>query len=116
MRWYQAAGLALAVLVGVLLLALAAYIGYVVWDEHRLRSICSKMVPGMTVADARKIVEDGGLGGWVRPMAGSNVPGVFDEKTKTWFFAVPAPTTVGDLVCGVTHDGRVVLSAEVLGQ
>ena len=40
---------------------------------------------------------------------GSKVGG----KADTWFFAVAAPTTMGEHACGVYHDYHVVLSASM---
>ncbi len=114
MRLYQKVGLALSIVVGLPLMALSAYAGLVFYDIHRVRELCPKLVPGTSVAAATNIVEDAGLGDWVKPIASSNVPGIFDEKTKTWFFAVPAATTMGDIGCGVTHDGHVVIAAQNL--
>src|ERR1700741_1733533 len=112
MRRYQKVGLALAGVVGLPILALAAYIGFVFHDIHRIRTMWLKLVPGTTVEDATSTFEDAGLEYWVKPTAPSSVPGIFDEKTKTWFFAVPAVTTVGDVGCAVTHDGGVVINAQ----
>jgi hypothetical protein len=104
-------------LVAVALLALpvVAYIGYCFWDIYRLERMCSEIPAGATLAEARGIVTRAGLGKYFLTLAGASAPGIFEERSGSWVIVIPAPTTVGDIACVISHDGRTVKSAKVYG-
>jgi hypothetical protein len=111
MRWLRVALVAIAILA----LPVVAYVGYSLWDIHRLERMCSKIQPGVTLAEARDIVTRAGLGQYFRKAEKASPPGVFDQRSGLWEIAIPAPTTIGDMVCFISHDGRTVKAAQVYG-
>ena len=111
MRWLRVVLLILAVVA----LPVVAYVGYSFWDMHRLETMCSEIHAGATLAEARDIVTKAGLGQYFRTLKGSSTPGIFDERSGLWEIAIPAPTTIGDMVCFISHDGKVVKETKVYG-
>jgi hypothetical protein len=111
MRWLR------VILVAVALLGLlvVAYIGYCFWDIHRIEGMCSEIRAGTTLTEARAIVTRAGLGKYFLTLRGASAPGIFEERSGTWVIVIPAPTTVGDIACVISHDGRIVKAAKVYG-
>jgi hypothetical protein len=91
-------------------LVLLIYGAWFWWDMHRLRSFCGDLHVGTPVADIRGIAERH----WIsaRYVHGN---GVYDEKTHSWFLPIPAPSTMGDMVCAIHHNNGKVVSAEIWG-
>ena len=80
--------------------------GWVLWDIHRVRSFCAEVQPGMPISVLLQIADKHGIGKrWIV------LPGVFDERENNWFIAVPAISSMGDVVCAIHHDKVNVLSA-----
>jgi hypothetical protein len=89
---------------------IAAYAGFVKWDIWRVETICRKIHPATSLDSARSIIKSYGLGSYLPDPKSSYPNGVMDERKGSWFFAVPAGTTMGDWTCGIWHDGARVLS------
>jgi hypothetical protein len=99
----------LAILGLVVAAPIAWYSGYYAWDTHRVRKVCRVVLPGMSVAEARRVVADYGLERYLRG------EGVFDEKKGTWDILVPAGSTLGDLTCFIEHNGKTVVATQLMG-
>ena len=99
----------LIAVLGVIVLTMAGYALYAQWDKQRLSSFCAEARPGTPIGDLGKIAERHRVDTrWI--IRG----GTFDEATKTWRIFVPAPSTIGDMVCAIQHDRHSVISAKVL--
>ena len=104
----------LAMALAIVVVPIAAYFAFVSWDIYRVRSICKAIRPGISVDAARLIVKDWGLESWLPKPDGAYPNGVRDDQDGTWFFAIPAASTMGDVTCGISHDGRVIVSVDLL--
>ena len=93
-------------LVAALVLLFSAYAGYVFWDISNLKSACGALKPGTTIAEARQILSDHRF----RQDFTNGIPG---NSPGTWYLAIAAASTMGDVSCGITYDGTAILSAEV---
>jgi hypothetical protein len=118
MRLYGQVGVALTVGIILLLLAVAAHIGNTLYDEHRIRSICSTIFAGSAVRDARAKFDRAGLGLWVESWEDPDTPGPIGGRTKTWFFYAPGDEVVSDIVeprvgCSITHKDVIVIDAHM---
>ena len=108
-RW-RSAYTWISILLIVVIAPILLYGGFVSWDIRRVRQICAVLTPGSPVADIRRVVTRYGLEQY---LLGDD--GLFDENTKTWKIFVPAGTTLGDVVCAIEHDSKVVVRTEMLG-
>jgi hypothetical protein len=93
-----------------LLGAILFYPAWTFWDMHRLKRMCGEIRPGMPVANIRRIVTKYGLERFLL-----SDDGLYDDRTKNWDFFIPAPSTMGDMVCLIEHDRVKVISTKVLG-
>ena len=93
---------------------IVAYFAYTEWDMYRVKAMCSELRPGTSISDARKIIARRGLEKFA-PDSSSDFNSVLDRESGAWYAPIPALSTMGDMVCGLTHDGKVVLKAEVFG-
>ena len=97
----------------IFLIVFFATYGFVKWDVHRLYRMCAEIRPGETLADARRIASSAGLGEYFRSAeAGERI---FDPLNGNWELIVPAPTSRGEMVCVIAHDGKMVTKAEIRG-
>ena len=107
----------------VLILSSVAIVGYfgfltflIVWQVHQVEELCKEMRPGTPVAKIRPAIEKHGL--WNGLVAyqfdHEGGKGSYSEQTKTWDYDVPAPMTLGDTECVISHDGSVVVHTEVM--
>jgi hypothetical protein len=102
-------------LLAIPIVLIGSYIGYVEWDIANVRSVCRDLKPGVTISGARKIIADHGFAETF-PYVSSGFPnGIPVEPPGTWWFAIPAATTMGDVSCGIHHNGKTILSAEASG-
>ncbi len=107
------------IITGVLLTPLIlflAYFAYSEWDMRRVKRICSEIQPGASLTDVRRIVADAGLEKFLAAPNGAADVGVRNNDSDTWDIMIPAPTTLGDLTCFITHDGKTVIRTEVPGR
>lgn len=109
-RWYH---VTLAV-VAMPVLLLMAYSALVWWDISRVRSVCASAKPGTSVPDLWAMVRGRGLSQYLPDPHSAYPNGIEGDKPGTWFFAIPAGTTMGDVACGITHDGKVIVEGRLL--
>lgn len=109
------------VLVGLIpILAVVGYVGFytvaIIWQVHQVEQLCKEMRPGTPVANIRPAIERRGLwnGLSAYQFEHEGGKGSYDEKSKTWDYGIPAPLTLGDTECFISHDGSVVVHTEVL--
>lgn len=96
----------LAKLAAVILLLLTIGGAWTFWDVRRVRAFCADVQPGLLLSQLAPIAKRHWVGrGLIEKQ------GTFDEKTKDWVFFVPAPSTMGDVVCAIHHDKVSVVSA-----
>jgi len=82
-------------------------------DRNRVETMCSKLVPGTPMSEARKIIVAAGVG-HLLPLEGGKEPfGSYDAKEQNWFFAIPVMMEFGDSRCAIYNDQHVVLKAEM---
>jgi hypothetical protein len=98
----------ICVFLAVFITPVLLYIGYFLWDMHRVQQICAQLRPGSPVADIRRIVSHYGLSQYLMD------DGLYDKKTKTWDIFIPTGTTLGDLTCAIEHNRTVVVRTVVL--
>jgi hypothetical protein len=83
---------------------------------HQVEELCKEMRPGTPVAKIRSAIENHGL--WNGLVAyqfeHDGGKGYYREQTKTWDYGVPAPMTLGDTQCFISHDGSVVVHGSPL--
>jgi hypothetical protein len=102
-------------LLGSPFLVVAACFGLIEYDIANVRSACAALKPGTSVNDVRAILSEHGLERHA-PDANGNFPhDIPGRKAGTRFFAIPAASTMGDMSCGVTHDGVVIVEADARG-
>jgi hypothetical protein len=107
------------VLVGVPILvivgALAAYTFVIMWQIHQVHQLCAEQRPGSPVSGIQAAIKSRGLwnGLTAYQFTREGGKGSYDEQTKTWDYAVPAPLTLGDTTCFISHNGTVVVSTKV---
>ena len=77
--------------------------------------MCAKLVPGTTLQDAKAIITAAGLGHLLPRASGLDALGLggYDAREGNWFFAIPVAMEYGDERCGIYHDGKVILKAEM---
>jgi hypothetical protein len=85
-----------------------AYVGWLQWEVHKMKSFCGDVRPGTPVADLRAIADRHGVN------LGKH-EGIYDESSKDWFLLVPVVPTFGDVICSIHHDKTVVRSAAMEG-
>lgn len=84
--------------------------GWLWWDMRRVRAFCDEVKPGTLVASLPEIASRHGVDSkWFKS------PGVYDEKAGDWFLPIPAPSTMGDMICAIHHDQTLVKSAATSG-
>jgi hypothetical protein len=104
----------------VVIVGVVGYFGYLTfligWQVHQVEELCKEMRPGTPVAKIRPAIEKHGL--WNGLVAyqfdHEGGRGNYREQTKTWDYGVPAPMTLGDTQCFISHDGSVVVHTEVM--
>jgi hypothetical protein len=80
------------------------------WDMHRLRAFCLDVHPGTVVTSISAMAQTHGLDeGQLRHHD------IYDDHAGSWQLLVPAPSTMGDMVCAIHHDKNLVLSAAIEG-
>jgi hypothetical protein len=109
-RW-RSAYTWISVLLVVAIAPILLYGGFISWDIHRVRHVCTALAPGLPVADIRRVVTRYGLDQFLR-----DDDGLFDEKTKTWNIFIPAGTTLGDVACAIEHNRKVVVRTKMMGE
>jgi len=96
-----------AVLAFFLLFALFA--AYSWWELSGLRGFCGQIKPGdpmSALADMAATHHQNAR--WLR----TSVP---NRDKGNWLTFVPASSTMGEVVCAIEHDKKVVISAAMLG-
>lgn len=109
-RWYHVTFIVVALPV----MLVALYSTFVWWDISRVRSVCAFAKPGVPVPQMWEKVRSRGLVQYLLDPRSDFPNGVDDGKPGTWFFAIPAGTTIGDIACGITHDGKVIVEGRML--
>jgi len=112
-RGYKVMAVVASVVIGVPLAFIALQVWSISYDEHRVSSVCVKLVPGTSIPDVRGIAAAAGLERFIPPATGKDALGSYDETAKNWFFAIPVAAEMGDRRCAVYHDGRVIIKAEM---
>lgn len=98
--------------VGIPISFIVFYLCYIQWDISNLRSTCSALKAGTTIAEARKILVDHHFSDRF-PYVSSDFPnGIPADPPGTWYDVIDADSTMGDVSCGIHHDGKMILSAE----
>lgn len=95
----------LAAVVSAFVLFVAAYAAYVNWDTGRVQALCDEAVPGTPVSALDGIASSHGL---------TLRASTRDSKGEGYTIFVPAPSTMGDTVCAIAHDGAKVSDAHML--
>jgi hypothetical protein len=95
---------------GVLAAFLVLAIGYAVWglwwEGRQIRSFCDAVHPGDAVSSLQDLGASHGV-------AARRLKGIFAKDGGYWYLTVPVAATMGDCGCRITHDGKVVLSANM---
>jgi hypothetical protein len=112
-RRYKIAGSIAALVVAIPVFLIAVDVGSVLFDEHRVRSMCAKLAAGTSVANAKNIVVAAGFGRFISGGKQSDQAGSYDKVERNWFFAVPVAAAMGDDRCAVYHDGHTIIKAEM---
>lgn len=98
-----------AKIAGVLVAIFAAFVGWAQWTVHKVHVFCDDVHAGMPVSSLQELAIKHGINPmWAK--GGYRGPGDPD-----WFIAVPAEGTMGDTVCAIHHDQKVVVSAQMKG-
>jgi hypothetical protein len=100
-----------AVLLGAPLAFVAVFVLPILYDRHRIYSMCERLVPGTSMRDVRKIVVEAGVGQLLPSESRPNPNGSYSAKEANWFFAIPVAMEYGDERCGIYNDGHVVIRA-----
>lgn len=95
-----------------ILLFTAIITTYAVWqskDISQLEAFCDAVVAGTDISQLPKIAQTYGVNHRyvVRD-------GIYDEKEKNWFLAVPAASSMGETACVIRHDKKKVQSANLI--
>jgi hypothetical protein len=98
-RWI----LKLAQFLILLALSICAYVGWIQWEVHKMKSFCGDVRPGTPIAGLRAIADRHGVNL-------DKDESVYDESSKDWFLPVPVVPTFGDVICAIHHDKIVVRS------
>ncbi len=112
-RKYKVITVVASMALGVPAALIALQASFTLYDGYRVESVCTKLVPGTSIPDARRIAAAAGLERFIPPMPGVAGLGSYDEKEKNWFFSIPVAAEMGDRRCAVYHDGHVILKAEM---
>lgn len=89
-------------------IVIVGWMGWRVWDQHRIDQFCAAAQPGTSLSQLPDLADQYGFGRhWVeRGLKRKNEP----EKR----FFVPTNSSMGQTGCMIRHDGSVVASASVI--
>ena len=97
--------------------AIIIYIFLLNRDIAKVDKFCEEMKPGLDVNSVHVIANKYGVGFKntrdTKSVESQSLGIKLEEQENTWFFVVPAPMTIGEHACGVYHNNKVILSAEI---
>jgi hypothetical protein len=99
-----------ATILGVLAALFAAFLGWAQWTVHKVHVFCGEVHAGMPVSSLPDLAVKHGI----NPMWAKG--GYRGQGDPDWLLAVPAEGTMGDTVCAIHHDQKVVVSARMMGE
>lgn len=93
--------------VGSIIIIFGMYLGWVWYDVRKLNKFCDSISLDMKVGELEGVAEEYGIESRYLKMRGL--------KTNSGhpYFIIPAASTVGETVCIIRHDGKVVISADI---
>ena len=65
------------------------------------------------MVERRKILADHRFANIFPDVSGGYPNGIPGDSPGTWYYAIAAASTMGDVFCGIYHNGKTILSAEV---
>jgi hypothetical protein len=116
LRQWHVFALSVAAVVAMPICLVVFQTGMIFYDRHRVASMCAKIVPGTTLEGAKAIITAAGVGDLLPRANDPGDPlglGGYDATERNWFFAIPVAMEYGDERCGVYHNGKLVLKAEM---
>ncbi len=99
-----------AKIVGFLVVLVVAFVGWAQWTVHKVHAFCGEVHAGMQVSSLPELAVKHGI----NPMYAKG--GYRGQGDPDWFIAVPAEGTMGDTVCAIHHNQKVVVSARMSGE
>ena len=108
---------AIFIVIAVFIIFVFAYGVFVYFDTQKVNAFCEEMKPGLEVTQIHTIAQkhDVGFESIRDPNSVKNHKlGIkLKDQKDSWFFAVAAPSTMGEHSCGVYHDNKVIISASI---